>query len=66
MAAATGLARQEGNEAESAGFFVPDLCASTSVFVMVLLAELLVVVSVSVNVPALFKRSIPFAELPST
>ena len=44
MAPATGLARQEGNEADSAGFFVPDLCASTAVFVMVLLAELLVVV----------------------
>ena len=49
MEPAQGQQRQEGNDSASAGFFIPDLCASTSVFVMVLLAELLVVVHVLVN-----------------
>ncbi len=49
MEPARGRIRQEGNESVSAGFFIPDLCASTSVFVMVLLAELLVVVHVLAN-----------------
>jgi len=49
MELARGQQRQEGSDSASAGFFIPDLCASTSVFVMVLLAELLVVVHVLAN-----------------
>lgn len=49
MKPAGGQTRQEGNDSASAEFFIPDLCASTSVFVMVLLAQLLVVVHVLAN-----------------
>jgi two-component system sensor histidine kinase AlgZ len=46
MEPARGRAKRAVNDAGSAEFFLPDLCASRSVFVMVLLAELLAVVHV--------------------
>ncbi len=46
MGPARGHPKRTANDAGTAEFFLPDLCASSSVFVMVLLAELLVVVHV--------------------
>lgn len=51
MEPARGQTTRAVNEAGSAEFFLPDLCASRSVFVMVLLAELLVVVHVLASSP---------------
>lgn len=48
MQPAGGISRDR-NESGSAEFFIPDLCASGSVFVMVLLAELLVVLHALTN-----------------
>lgn len=46
MGPAAGHTTPAGGEGESGEFFIPDLCAARSVFVMVLLTELMVIVYV--------------------